>query len=139
MYSDSATPTAPADQAYPCPCKRRGNLVPIYLTEAYGCDRCPHMFVLEADGKLVEQTTGGYPQPGTWRWSGKQWQAIAPAGRDQLSPLISALAPLIILGVGWWLFSHWLTGPGFWLALGIGLLVISGCGPRLNARFRRRR
>lgn len=40
---------------YPCPCRRRGRLVPITLTEAFGCDRCQQIFVVEDNGFVLEQ------------------------------------------------------------------------------------
>ena len=40
---------------YPCPCRRKGNLKPIVLTEALGCDRCQQIFEIKKDGQVIEQ------------------------------------------------------------------------------------
>lgn len=59
--------------AYPCPCRRQGRLVPITLTEAFGCQRCQQIFVTEQDGYTLEQLSTSYPYKRTWYWTGHQW------------------------------------------------------------------
>lgn len=59
---------------YPCPCRRRGRIVPITLTEAFGCDRCQQIFVVQEDGYVIEQLSTHYPYKRTWRWTGQQWR-----------------------------------------------------------------
>ncbi len=46
---------------YPCPCRRKGCLLPITLTEAFGCDRCQQIFVVEESGYVIEQLSTNYP------------------------------------------------------------------------------
>lgn len=58
---------------YPCPCRRNGTLVPIALTEAFGCDCCQQIFVIKEDGYLLEQLSTHYPYKRVWYWAGKQW------------------------------------------------------------------
>uniref|UniRef100_B8HLF6 Uncharacterized protein n=1 Tax=Cyanothece sp. (strain PCC 7425 / ATCC 29141) TaxID=395961 RepID=B8HLF6_CYAP4 len=58
---------------YPCPCRRQGQLVPITLTEAFGCQRCQQIFVLKQDGCTIEQLSTTYPYKRTWYWNGHQW------------------------------------------------------------------
>ncbi len=60
---------------YPCPCRRRGRLTPIVLTEAFGCDRCQQIFVLQENGYVIEQLSTHYPYKRAWRWTGHQWNA----------------------------------------------------------------
>ncbi|HEY9737718.1 MAG TPA: hypothetical protein V6D06_15610 [Trichocoleus sp.] len=59
---------------YPCPCRRRGRIVPIALTEAFGCDRCQQIFVVRDDGYVLEQLASHYPYKRAWRWTGQQWR-----------------------------------------------------------------
>lgn len=59
---------------YPCPCRRRGKIVPIALTEAFGCDRCQQIFVVRDDGYVLEQLSSHYPYKRAWRWTGQQWR-----------------------------------------------------------------
>ena len=64
------------EQIYPCPCPRkRGNLKPIALTDAFGCDRCSLLFELEKDGYRLLQIGGLDAHRHTWHWIGK-WQPI---------------------------------------------------------------
>jgi hypothetical protein len=101
--------------SYPCPCRRQAKLVPIILTDAFGCDRCPHMFVMD---------------PRTWRWTGEAWRLIRPQ-QDQwfwllmwalalaltigvllALPALRALAGLALLGLAWGLIMLIKTGLG---------------------------
>lgn len=60
-------------EEYPCPCRRKGKLVPIVLTEALGCDRCQQIFVVQPHGKAIEQVASPYPYKRSWRWTGHRW------------------------------------------------------------------
>lgn len=58
---------------YPCPCRRKGRLLPIILTEAMGCDRCQQIFVVTDEGEYIEQLNPSYPYKKKWHWNGKRW------------------------------------------------------------------
>ncbi|WP_373479445.1 hypothetical protein [Geminocystis sp.] len=58
---------------YPCPCRRKGKLLPIILTEAMGCDRCQQIFVLTEKQDHIEQLNPSYPHKRRWYWNGKKW------------------------------------------------------------------
>ncbi len=58
---------------YPCPCRRKGRLKPIVLTEALGCDRCQEIFAVKKDGQVIEQLSSIY-QKKSWRWTGNRWR-----------------------------------------------------------------
>jgi hypothetical protein len=74
---------------YPCPCRRRGRLTPIALTDAFGCDRCQQIFVVQDNGYIIEQLSTNYPYKRTWRWTGNQWTvARSGFGRDYLPLLL---------------------------------------------------
>jgi hypothetical protein len=69
-------------EAYPCPiCRRRGQIEPIALTEAFGCNLCQQIFVIRDGGYGLEQLATHYPQGRLWRWSGSGWQ-ISKANRE---------------------------------------------------------
>ncbi len=72
---------------YPCPCRRRGHLTPITLTEAFGCDRCQQIFVVEEGGYVLEKLSTTYPYKQAWRWTGHQWNVAHPALGDSYLPL----------------------------------------------------
>lgn len=64
------------NQDYPCPCRRRGTLRPIALTEAFGCDRCQQIFAVEDRGHTIEQVSTSYPYKRAWHWTGNRWIAV---------------------------------------------------------------
>ncbi|NDJ17474.1 hypothetical protein [Myxacorys almedinensis] len=80
---------------YPCPCRRRGRLTPITLTEAFGCTRCQQIFVVEDSGYVIEQLSTTYPYKRSWRWTGHQWNVVHPGLGDSYLPL--ALGILLVL------------------------------------------
>jgi hypothetical protein len=86
-------------QDYPCPCRRRGRIVPIALTEAFGCNRCQQIFVVEDSGQVLEQLSGTYPYKKAWRWNGRQWFIANPHLGDGYLPVILGLV-IIMLAIG---------------------------------------
>ena len=91
------------NEAYPCPCRRRGRIHPIVLTEAFGCDRCQQIFVLREDGYVIEQLSSHYPYRRSWRWNGQQWTVNQPApAHYYILILILAGSGLLVL---LWLWS----------------------------------
>jgi hypothetical protein len=110
--------------------------VPIYLTDAFGCDRCPQMFVLSPDGKLEEQLTAGAPYARIWRWTGQQWKLIYPANEPNL---VGFFALLFLLVVGWFLVAPWLHSPFAQLYWVVGIILITFVLPSLSARFTQHR
>lgn len=85
---------------YPCPsCRRRGRLVPITLTEAFGCDRCQQLFVVEDNGYVLEQLSTSYPYKRAWRWMGNRW--VVAQSRSGQSYIHLALGIVLILLIVW--------------------------------------
>jgi hypothetical protein len=84
---------------YPCPCRRRGRLVPITLTEAFGCDRCQQIFVIQDNGYILEQLSTSYPYKKAWRWTGSSWNVVHPRLGENSLPV--ALVGLFVLVVVW--------------------------------------
>ena len=66
------TPKIDLSNDYPCPCRRRGHLKQILLTEAFGCDRCQQIFVVKENGQVIEQLSSIYHKK-SWRWTGYRW------------------------------------------------------------------
>lgn len=87
------------NQEYPCPCRRRGQLIPITLTEAFGCDRCQQIFVVEDNGHVLEQLSTTYPYKRAWRWMGNTWQVVRPRLGESYLPV--ALGVLFVLVIIW--------------------------------------
>ncbi|PSB02553.1 hypothetical protein [Merismopedia glauca] len=105
---------------YPCPCGRKGLLVPITLTEAFGCDRCHQIFAVEEDGYGIEQLSSHYPSKRCWRWIGDRWH-ITRTKTDSLPLLLVISTAVIIIGFSMVLSSSGIMNVLLW---GIVLLVI---------------
>ena len=81
---------------YPCPCRRRGSLVPITLTEAFGCNRCQQIFVVEESGYVIEQLSTSYPYKKAWRWTGHRWNT-ANASESYVPVALGSVLFLLIV------------------------------------------
>jgi hypothetical protein len=86
-------------QDYPCPCRRRGKLTQIALTEAFGCTRCQQIFVVEDNGYVLEQLSSSYPYKRAWRWNGHQWSVTNTSLGEGYLPIIMGVA-LVMLSIG---------------------------------------
>lgn len=86
-------------QDYPCPCRRKGHLQPIALTEAFGCDRCQQIFVVEENGHVLEQLSGSYPYKKAWRWNGHQWSVAGSRFGNYYLPLALSIV-MVMLALG---------------------------------------
>jgi hypothetical protein len=84
---------------YPCPCRRRGSLVPITLTEAFGCNRCQQIFVVEESGYVIEQLSTSYPYKKAWRWTGHRWNTAHSSLGESYLPV--ALGIVLLLLIVW--------------------------------------
>lgn len=84
---------------YPCPCRRRGALVPITLTEAFGCNRCQQIFVVEESGYVIEQLSTSYPYKKAWRWTGHRWNTANTSLGESYLPV--ALGIVLVLLIFW--------------------------------------
>jgi len=83
---------------YPCPCRRRGRLTPIALTEAFGCNRCQQIFVVQDSGYAIEQLSTNYPYKKMWRWTGQQWVVVSPSlGKGYIPFTLLVIFGLIFL------------------------------------------
>jgi hypothetical protein len=69
--------------------------VPITLTEAFGCDRCQQLFVVEDNGYVIEQLSTNYPYKRAWRWMGNHWSVAGSRFGQSYLPV----ALLVIFGL----------------------------------------
>ncbi|MBP0018872.1 MAG: hypothetical protein J7647_15150 [Cyanobacteria bacterium SBLK] len=91
-------PKIDLNDEYPCPCRRRGTLKPILLTDAFGCDRCQQIFVVEESGRTIEQLSTTYPYKRSWRWTGHRWIAARTPLRENYIPVLGISILLILMG-----------------------------------------
>lgn len=110
---------------YPCPCRRQGRLVPILLTEAFGCDRCQQIFAVEDNGQVIEQLSSSYPYKRTWRWTGVRW---IPNHRGKpasyLPILMGVLLVLLVVWLPAALRSPASLGMIFWVGMASLLILL---------------
>jgi hypothetical protein len=109
---------------YPCPCRRSGRLKPITLTEAFGCDLCQQIFVIQEDGYSLEPVSTYYPYRRAWQWTGSHW-------RPQPSSLRSSIAVsslwLALASVGLFILlalSARLGDSALWLMIGLLAIIL---------------
>jgi hypothetical protein len=82
---------------YPCPCRRNAKLVPIALTDAFGCDRCSCIFVVAPDGEQIEQLSGLYTYKRLYRWTGHRWLITHPGQESSYLLLIASTTGTLLL------------------------------------------
>ncbi len=72
--------------------------MPIVLTEAFGCERCQQIFVVEEGGYSLEQLSTSYPYKRAWHWTGHQWDSANRGLGDNYLTLAMTfvLAPLLL-------------------------------------------
>jgi hypothetical protein len=85
------------DDTYPCPCRKQGQLCPITLTEALGCHRCQHIFIIHSDGYILEQLSGTYPYKQLWHWTGQEWTPIKSKLRTDGCVLIVGISSCLLI------------------------------------------
>ncbi len=108
-----------AHHDYPCPCRRKGRLLPITLTEAFGCDRCQQIFGVDDKRQEIELLSSAYPYKRIWRWTGHRWRAMQPGG-DNSFPTFLSITFLILMG---WLFLALHSPQALSMILGIMVAV----------------
>lgn len=105
---------------YPCPCRRQGQLSPIALTEALGCNRCQQIFVVREDGYLLEQLSTHYPYKRIWYWTGKQWHLDHSTLSNHYLPLAT-----LVFGVGMFVLLLAIVQPPASLGMFLRLLTVA--------------
>lgn len=79
-------------EEYPCPCRRKGRLSSIVLTEALGCDRCQKIFVVQPNNQSIEELSSTYPYKRIWRWNGYRWITGNNNWKNSYLPIAISLA-----------------------------------------------
>lgn len=73
--------------------------MPIVLTEAFGCNKCQQIFVVEENGHAIEQLSTTYPYKRSWHWTGTKWSKAYPRIRDSYLP-VALLIIVVVFVVG---------------------------------------
>jgi len=69
------------------------------LTEAFGCNKCQQIFVVEDNGHAIEQLSTTYPYKKSWHWTGNRWSKAYPRIRDSYLP-VALLIIVVVLVIG---------------------------------------
>lgn len=110
---------------YPCPCRRRGRLMPIILTEAFGCDRCQQIFVVQENNQVIEQLSSSYPYKRMWRWTGFRWVTVHPRlGESYLSVAVGIILLLLFIWLPLVLRSPAGVSMIFWIGIAVLVLLL---------------
>ncbi|WP_159785897.1 hypothetical protein [Sodalinema gerasimenkoae] len=125
----SSLPQHPSRGDCPCPICRRGQLSPLTLMEAIGCDNCGHLFEVQHQPQRDRVSLRAIDQspPPTWRWTGRGWQ---PTGREDvkisletwIAAVCFTLVPTAIVATAAYIFpplpgSGWSAFPLIWTGL----------------------
>lgn len=101
-------PALDLDQTYPCPICSQGTLVPITLTEAWGCDRCQQILQRDQPPNTLIKLSTPYARQRRWIWNGHQWHRHP---KDRQAPRFDKrtllLSAIFVLGVTVFLLSQW--------------------------------
>ena len=107
-------PPLDLESSYPCPSCKQGLLIPITLTEAWGCDRCKQIFERKAQPNTIGKLTTPYPHQRQWQWDGKHWTLRKPHIGSTLNATVGWLRVVVPIVLFW----------GSWTILGmLGLSV----------------
>jgi len=112
-----------SNQVYPCPSCRQGKLVPITLTDAWGCDRCKQIFEQRDEPNTVGKLATPHHRQRTWRWNGQQWVS----GNTLVKPkAINSIAAVALLVCVVWFGLGRLMLPGILIfgVFALGLLLV---------------
>ncbi|GAB4301376.1 MAG: hypothetical protein Fur0025_41520 [Oscillatoriaceae cyanobacterium] len=71
-------------------------MIPIVLTEAFGCNRCQQIFVVQQGGYVLDELATSYPYKRSWLWNGKHWRVSHPGP----GPSYFLVVLLVILAIG---------------------------------------
>lgn len=113
------------NREYPCPCSRKGRILPIILTEAMGCNRCQNIFVLTENGEFIEEVSSPYVHKKAWRWTGKRWLNAYTTWRETYLPLFIGI--IFVLFLVWLPLAFRSSGNVniiFWLIIAIALAIL---------------
>ncbi|WP_373539622.1 hypothetical protein [Chamaesiphon sp.] len=125
------------NQEYPCPCHLHGKLQEIVLTEAFGCNRCHRLFVLQEDGLAIEELAATYPYKRRYYWDGNRFRVLRSLPKSTVwaylgSPArwqwLQCLSAIGILWIGYQLYCRiTLTNPisNLVLSMAIAIVVIT--------------
>jgi len=70
------------------------------LTEAFGCDRCQRIFVVQDDNQELEELSGAYPNKRAWRWNGTRWVPVHSCfGEVNLPIPLLIIPPVLVTGL----------------------------------------
>lgn len=99
--------------------------MPIILTEAFGCDRCQKIFVLQDNNQVIEQLSSTYPYKQMWRWTGFRWVTVHPRiGETYLSVMVGIILLMLFVVLPLVLHSPASVSMIFWIGIAVLVLIL---------------
>jgi hypothetical protein len=110
---EPTVPSAPAPQrlddrgTYYCPVCRLGQISPIALMEAFGCNTCHHIYTLNLSQQYL--TSADLSPPKHWYWDGRRWfstyrREVNITGWVWLLAIGFVLLPTFTIGIAAYIF-----------------------------------
>ena len=96
-------------------------MLPIVLTEAFGCDRCQKIFVLTEKGEAIEELSPIHNYKKVWRWNGTQWLVGGQRLTQTLSIFLGIILVLAIVFGSLLLQSTTTVSMIFWMVILLAL------------------
>ena len=123
------------DREYPCPCHSTGKLQQIVLTEAFGCNRCHRIFVMQEDGLTIEELATTYPYKRRYYWNGKRLRIVRSVPnlafwtftqqQDGWLLWLQFFSMIAVIAIGFQLYCRTtLTSPIFNLVLSMAIAIV---------------
>jgi hypothetical protein len=112
------------NREYPCPCRRRGKLSNIVLTEAMGCELCQTIFVLSPQGESIEQLNAHYPYKKAWSWTGKKWIPSKKPWRENYFLIVAIMCFCLFALIFSLLLISLRSGVNLFSVIIVGLIIL---------------
>jgi amino acid permease len=96
--------------------------MPIVLTEAFGCNKCQQIFVVEENGHALEQLSTTYPYKRAWHWTGTKWSKAYPRIRDSYLP-VALLIIVVLFVIGLFMAPYFPKEPHIIIGFIMGAMV----------------
>jgi Flp pilus assembly protein TadB len=98
--------------------------VPISMTDAFGCDRCHHIFTVDEKHCHLQQLSTLYAGKKAWFWNGSQWKPAQSGIRDSVLAWLFLMLPVVLLMIGLLILFKSGTIQILWVTGIVGLILL---------------
>lgn len=105
---------------YPCPVCRHGEIEPLPLMEAMGCNFCRHIFTANEAQQTLSMADSQLSL--TWYWTGQAWKGVPREGTEGklvygIAATIFVFLPTLIVSLAAYFFPPIPDSPLSWLPM----------------------